>query len=179
MGVVVEEVTGHRDTKERLEGAYGDEQVVVFGLGDELFGIDIARVQEIIRWQKVTKVPKAPHFVEGIINLRGRVIPVVDLRRCFGLEVVTQGKETRIVVVEIGGQIVGLIVDGVSEVLQVPGSVIEPPSPVVTTTESAYLRGIARLQEKLIALLDLEKVLSLHSITATEDIEQAASTSLP
>ena len=138
-------------------------------LGDELFGTDIARVQEIIRWQRISKVPKAPHLVEGIINLRGRIVRVVDLRRCFGLESVAQGKETRIVVVEIRGSTVGLIVDGVSEVLYVPKSAIEPPSPVTTTRETTYLRGIARLQDRLIALLDLEYMLPLEFTVKTED----------
>ncbi len=139
--------------------AAADEQVVIFNLADEAFGIDIARVQEIIRWQRVTAVPKAAEFVEGIINLRGRIVPVVDLRRCFGIGSKTPDKETRIVVVEIRDATVGLIVDAVSEVLQVAGSAIEPPSRVVTTADSAFLRGIARLEDRLITLLDLEKVL--------------------
>ncbi len=144
------------------EQVFADEQVVVFSLGDEQFGVDIARVQEIIRWQKVTKLPNAPQFVEGVIDLRGRIVPVIDLRRRFGLESALPNKETRIVVVEIQGQTVGTIVDGVSEVLQVPGSVIEPPSQIVVTAESAHLRGIARLQNSLIALLDLEHVLTVE-----------------
>ncbi|MCL5959481.1 MAG: chemotaxis protein CheW [Chloroflexi bacterium] len=149
-----------RQTGEAKERSTSDEHLVVFSLGEELFGIDIARVQEIIRWQRVTRIPKASYFVEGIINLRGRVIPVVDLRRCFGLEAVSQSDVMRIVVVEIRGSTVGLIVDGVSEVLRLPESVVEPPSPIITTRESTYLRGIARLADRFIALLDLEQVIS-------------------
>ena len=163
MSVTSEEIVGRMDRAKQLEAVSTDEQVVVFNLGEELFGVNIARVEEIIRWQKVTKIPNAPNFVEGIINLRGRVIPVVDLRRCFGLESAIANKETRIVEVQIQGWTVGLIVDGVSEVLHVPQSAVDPPSPVITTVESAYLRGIARLEDKLVALLDLEKVLTIDS----------------
>src|SRR5437762_8291418 len=112
--------------------ANGDEQqLVVFSLGAELYGVEIARVHEIIRLQTVTRVPHAPAFVEGVINLRGRVIPVVDLRRRFGLPFADHTRASRIVVVEIGDQVVGIVVDGVSEVLRVNNTTIEPPSPVV------------------------------------------------
>lgn len=137
----------------------GEAQMVVFNLGEEQFGIDIARVQEIIRWQRITAVPKAPYYVEGVIDLRGRIVPVVDLRGCFGLPPVEPGRETRIVVVGIRGVTVGLVLDGVSEVLDVPLSAIEPPSPLVTTLESGFLRGMVRLEDRLIMLLDLEQVL--------------------
>src|SRR5438552_16207181 len=96
----------------------GDErQLVVFQLGAELYGVEISRVHEIIRLQTVTRVPRAPAFVEGVINLRGKVIPVVDLRRRFGLEMTDHTRASRIVVVEIADQVVGIVVDGVSEVL--------------------------------------------------------------
>src|SRR5690348_1278092 len=110
----------------------GDEQqLVVFQLGAELYGVEIARVHEIIRLQTVTRVPRAPAFVEGVINLRGKVIPVVDLRRRFGLPMAEHTRSSRIVVVEIGEQVVGVVVDAVSEVLRVNGATVEPPSPVV------------------------------------------------
>jgi len=124
----------------------GDErQLVVFQLGAELYGVEIARVHEIIRLQAITRVPRAPAFVEGIINLRGKVIPVVDLRHRFGLPAAEHTRASRIVVVEIGDQVVGLIVDAVSEVLRIAGATVEPPSPVVAGLESEYLRGIAKL----------------------------------
>src|SRR3979490_2000828 len=120
--------------------ANGDEQqLVVFQLGAELYGVDIARVHEIIRLQTVTRVPRAPSFVEGVINLRGKVIPVVDLRRRFGLPLADHTRATRPVVVEIGDQVVGIIVDSVSEVLRVSTATIEPPSPVVAGIDSEYL----------------------------------------
>ena len=139
----------------------GDErQLVVFQLGPELYGVEIGRVHEIIRLQSVTRVPRAPAFVEGVINLRGRVIPVVDLRRRFGLPLAEHTRASRIVVVELGEHVIGMVVDGVSEVLRVNTATIEPPSPVVAGIDSEYLSGIAKLDEQLIILLDLDRVLA-------------------
>jgi purine-binding chemotaxis protein CheW len=139
----------------------GDErQLVVFQLGAELYGVDIAGVHEIIRLQSITRVPRAPAFVEGIINLRGKVIPVVDLRHRFGLASVDHTRASRIVVVEISDQVVGLVVDAVSEVLRITGATVESPSPVVAGPESEYLHGIVKLPERLVMLLDLDHVLA-------------------
>src|SRR4030088_210732 len=151
------------------EAAPGEErQLVVFQLGAELYGVDIARVHEIIRLQAVTRVPRAPSFVEGVINLRGKVIPVVDLRRRFGLPSAEHTRASRIVVVEIGDQVVGIVVDGVSEVLRVNGATIEPPSPVVAGVESDYLQGIAKLPDRLVILLNLDRVLARDERRALE-----------
>jgi purine-binding chemotaxis protein CheW len=147
----------------------GDErQLVVFQLGAELYGCEISRVHEIIRLQSVTKVPRAPAFVEGVINLRGKVIPVVDLRRRFGLPTADHTRASRIVVVEIGDQVVGIVVDGVSEVLRVNSAIVEPPSPVVTGIDSEYLHGIAKLADRLVILLDLDRILAREERRALE-----------
>jgi purine-binding chemotaxis protein CheW len=139
----------------------GDEQqLVVFQLGSELYGVEISRVHEIIRLQTVTRVPRAPAFVEGVINLRGKVIPVVDMRRRFGMPIAEHTRASRIVVVEIGDQVVGVVVDSVSEVLRVSTATVEPPSPVVAGIDSEYLNGIAKLPERLVILLDLDRVLA-------------------
>jgi purine-binding chemotaxis protein CheW len=149
--------------------ASGDEQqLVVFQLGAELYGVEIARVHEIIRLQTVTRVPHAPAFVEGVINLRGKVIPVVDLRRRFGLPLADHTRASRIVVVEIGDQVVGIVVDGVSEVLRVNQATVEPPSPVVAGIDSDYLHGIAKLPERLVILLNLDRVLAREERRALE-----------
>ena len=137
-----------------------EQQLVVFHLGAELYGVEIARVHEIIRLMQVTRVPRAPSFVEGVINLRGKVIPVVDLRRRFGLPQAEHTRASRIVVVELSDHVVGVIVDGVSEVLRVNTATIEPPSPVVAGIDSEYLSGIAKVDEQLIILLDLDRVLA-------------------
>ncbi len=137
-----------------------EEQLVIFELANEVYGVDISRVQEIIRMTTITQLPRAPEFVEGVINLRGKVIPVVDLDKRFGLEMTERTKSSRIVVVDVGEHTIGMVVDAVSEVLRVPADAVEPPSPVVTTIESDYIRGIAKLESRLIILLDLDKVLS-------------------
>ena len=136
-------------------------QVVVFDLASEFYGVDIGDVREIIRMQTVTRVPGAPPYVEGIINLRGQVIPVVDLRKRLELVIGEQTNESRIVWVTISGQDVGVIVDAVTEVLRIPLSSIEPPSSMVSSVDSDYLRGIAKLDSRLIILLDLGKVLAM------------------
>lgn len=137
-----------------------EQQLVVFDLSSEAYGVDIGAVREIIRLQDITKVPRTPEFVEGVINLRGKVIPVVDLRKRFGLPVEEESKENRIVVVDIGAQDIGVVVDAVTEVLRIATESVEPPASVITTADSEYLLGIAKLDSRLIILLDLERVLT-------------------
>ena len=141
-------------------------QLVTFSTGDEEFGVDILRVQEIIRTMAITKVPKAPEFVEGVINLRGKVIPIIDLRRRFGLQSKAHDKHTRIIVIEINTMIVGFVVDSVSEVLRIPASTVEPPPPVVAGLESEYISGVGKLEDRLLILLDLDRLLSRADIEA-------------
>ena len=141
-------------------------QLVTFSTGDEEFGVDILRVQEIIRTMAITKVPKAPEFVEGVINLRGKVIPIIDLRRRFGLQSKAHDKHTRIIVIEINTMIVGFVVDSVSEVLRIPASTVEPPPPVVAGLESEYISGVGKLEDRLLILLDLDRLLSRADIDA-------------
>lgn len=141
-------------------------QLVTFSIGEEEFGVDILKVQEIIRTMEITKVPRAPEFVEGVINLRGKVIPIIDLRRRFGLSSKAYDNHTRIIVIEINSMIVGFVVDSVSEVLRIPVSTVEPPPPVVAGLESDYISAVGKLQDRLLILLDLDKLLS------ADDLEQ-------
>ena len=127
-------------------------QLVTFSIGEEEFGVDILSVQEIIRMMDITKVPRA--------NLRGKVIPIIDLRRRFGLTTRDHDKHTRIIVIEINNMIVGFVVDSVSEVLRIPASTVEPPPPVVSGLESEYISGVGKLEDRLLILLDLNKLLS-------------------
>ena len=140
--------------------AIGGEQIVVLDLGGEAYGVEIGRVEEIIRMQAITRVPNGPAFIEGVTNLRGRVIPVLDLRKRFGLPASDATRRSRIVVGELGEHTVGLVVDGVSEVLQLSSEAVEPPSTLVTSADSGFLRGVAKLDERLILLLDLSRILS-------------------
>ncbi len=141
------------DTKEVL-------QLVTFRLGKEEFSMDILKVQEIIRHMELTRVPRTPDFVDGVINLRGRVIPVLDLRKRFGLPADEKTNETRIIVVDVDNRTVGLKVDAVSEVLRLPADTVEPPPSLVTGIESDYIMGVGKLEGRLIILLDVAKILT-------------------
>jgi purine-binding chemotaxis protein CheW len=143
-----------------------EEQLVVFDLGNEVFGVDISRVQEIIRMQAITPVPGASVFIEGVINLRGKIIPVVDLHRRFGLPLSQASNSSRIVVVQTNGHVVGMVVDAVSEVMHVSANCIEPPSAIIADLESDFIRGIAKLEDKLIILLQLDKALTVEQRTS-------------
>ena len=150
-----------------------EQQLVVFDLASESYGVHIGAVQSIIKMQPITVVPRAPASVEGVINLRGTVLPVIDLRVRFGLTADEATKDTRIVVVEIDGTEVGMVVDGVSEVLMVSDEEIEPPSPIVTTVDSAFITGIAKVDSRLIILLDLTRVLSAEEEADLQVLQQA------
>ena len=156
-----EEIPQQRQSEQELTKE-GKEllQLVSFTLGDEEFGVDILKVQEINRVIEITKIPKSPEFVDGVVNLRGKVIPVISLRKRFGLPEKEDDKSTRIVVVEIGGKIVGFMVDSVSEVLRIPASTIEPPPPLVAGIDAEYIEGVGKLEDRLLILLDLDKILS-------------------
>jgi len=134
-------------------------QLVSFHIGGEEFGLDILRVQEIIRVQQLTRVPNSSDFVDGVINLRGKVIPVIALRKRFGLEDVPHDKQTRIVVVEVKGTVLGFIVDSVSEVLRIPVSTVEPP-PRLGKVAREYVSGVGKLDNRLLILLDVDRLMS-------------------
>ena len=136
------------------------EHVVTFFLAGEEYGVDVRLVQEIIRTSEITQVPRAPAFVKGVINLRGRIVPVVDLKRRLGLgEVDEGGRESRIVVANLKDRLVGLLVDGASQVLKVPVTTIEAAPEEVVAIDADYIRGVAKLEKRLIILMDLRKVL--------------------
>ena len=146
-----------------------DEQVVVFQLAGESYGVDIARVQEIRVLAGITAMPRAPVFVKGVINLRGKVTPVVDMRARFDKEEAEATKETRVIVVSVDPEWIGLIVDSVSEVVRVPEDAVAPPPGLVATVESDFVRGIANLgEERLIILLDLDKLLASAADATSE-----------
>ena len=143
----------HDDTE---EGSGVVLQLVSFQLGHEVFAIDILGVQEIIRLVEITHVPNAPHYVEGVVNLRGKVIPIINLRARFGLPSADPTKETRIVVVEVAHVILGFIVDSVEEVLRLPEECLEPlPSTGRGGADECH-KGVGRVNGRLVMLLDLE-----------------------
>ena len=135
-------------------------QLACFRIGSELYAIDIMRIKEIIRPQKLTPIPKAPSFIEGVINLRGVVIPVADLRKRFDQPISEANRKNRIVVCSLSGRIIGLMVDEVTEVKRFGRQEIAPAPQFIDGPEAHYFLGVARRDEDLIMLIDLEKVLS-------------------
>lgn len=146
-------------------------QLVSFKIANEEFGVDILNVQEINKMTQITRVPNAPDFVEGVINLRGRVIPIIDLRTRLKLEKKEHDKDTRIIVVEIAGKTVGFIVDAVKEVLRIPTSIIEPPPQLATGIDSDFIRAVGKLEDRLLILIDLEKVLTEQDKEQLKSVE--------
>ncbi|MBF0506822.1 MAG: chemotaxis protein CheW [Nitrospirae bacterium] len=134
-------------------------QLVTFGLGGEEYAVDILKVQEINRMKEITKVPNAPSCVEGVINLRGKVMPVIDLRKKFGLESKENDAQSRIMIMDVQGITMGLVVDGVSEVLRIPSDIVDPTPPMASEAGAEFIMGIAKLEERLIILLDMDRLI--------------------
>lgn len=149
----------------------GEEQMVVFKLADEQFGVRINQVQEINRLSRITKVPRAPHYLEGVVNLRGDVIPVIDLRKRFKLESKEHSQFTRIIVSDVNKKKAGIIVDEVLEVLRVPGRCMEEAPDIVQDNGlKKYLEGIANLENRMVMMIDLENILKANQWQMMEDI---------
>lgn len=141
-------------------------QYLTFTLGEEDYGVEILRVQEIRGYTAITPIPNMPVFVKGVINLRGTVVPVVDLRSRFGMPVVEYSKSTVIIVVNVGKHVIGCVVDAVSDVLDVAADSIEKPPALGEGVDLSFLRGITRNNEDLIALLDIEQVTGIQEAAA-------------
>ncbi len=148
----------------------GTMQLVSFHLGDEVYGIEIVKVREIILMGEITRVPQTPPFVKGLINLRSTVIPVIDLRIRFDLKANDFTSESRIMVIDVGGKTIGIIVDAVSEVLRVANDQIAPPPPTVAGLEQEYLTGLVKLDEQLLMLLDVDKILGKEDSDAIDSM---------
>jgi len=150
-------------------------QVVGFRIGRETFGLPISIVREIVRVPEITSVPNAPDYIEGVINLRGRIIPVVDLRKRFGDKSFERDKKNRIVVVELQSRAVGLIVNSASEVLRIRPSEIDEPHNVFKEGELNYITGIGKLNGRLVILLDLNKILERGELNHLEEVADSVS----
>ncbi len=148
-----------------------DEKIIVFQLKDEEFGVPVKQVGSIERIQHITRVPSTPNFVKGVINLRGVVTPIIDLRTRFDLESKEHDESTRIIIVHFNDMEVGLIVDSANDVIDIPKQAIEPPPEVVGTVEAEYIQGVAKLERRLLILLDLQKVLSTEEVRELKTIE--------
>jgi len=148
-------------------------KVIVFQLNHEEYGVDIMQVRSIEKMLPITRVPRAPGFVKGVINLRGVVTPVVDLRKRFSFSELEETEETRIIIVHVDGTEVGLIVDGASDVIDINEEQIEPPSDLVGGVKAEYLQGVANLEDRLLIMLNLKKVLNPGEIAELREFEES------
>ncbi len=149
------------------------DQYLTFQLGAEEYGLEILKVREIIGMMKITAVPRTPEFVLGVINLRGNVIPVIDLRRKFGMEAVEQTEETCVIVVDVGGLETGIVVDRVSDVLDIGASSIQDAPSFGAAVDTDFILGIGKTEGRVTILLDIGQVLSSSEIAGLEEISAA------
>ena len=152
-------------------------QLVSFEVGNEQFGIDILVVQEINRVQQITRVPQSPPCVKGVINLRGRIVPVVDLRQRLGLETTDYTSASRIIVVEEDARIIGFIVDKVNEVLRINTSIVDPAPDIVGNVTGDYIKGVGKLEDRLLILLDLSRLLDAQELSQIDRVVNDATSS--
>ncbi len=162
--------------KKDLRARYGGElQLVVFNIGREEFGVEITKVQEIIRMTSITGIPQAPDYIRGIINLRGRIIVVLNLNVIMGMETKEQDENTRIIVANIDETIMGFIVDSVSEVIRLPEDNVEPaPAVIASKIGTEYVMGVGKLEDRLLILLDLDRILGKSQLLGVREISAQA-----
>ncbi len=156
------DATGNNEARTSFQGHSNSHiemlQLVGFHVGGEEFALDILRVQEIIRLQELTRVPSSPDCMDGVMNLRGKIIPVITLRKRFGLDRAAPDGQTRIVVIETKGIVLGVIVDSVSEVLRIPADSVEPP-PRLGKVDREYVSGVGKIDDRLLILLDVDRLM--------------------
>jgi len=147
----------------------GEMQTVIFSLNDELFGVDTSQVQEIVKYQEIVKVPQMPDFVDGLLNLRGKVVPVVNLNKRFELGETDIGKKTKIIITKIDENLAGFIVNDVSEIIKLSEEDIEMPPEIIHKTGNSYLQGVGKKDGKLISILDLSRILNVNEAKSLFD----------
>lgn len=152
-----------------------DLHIVGFHVGTETFGVLIQTVHEIVRLMDITAVPDAPDYIEGVINLRGKIIPVIDLRKRFGEKTISTSKKNRILVAEVGAKMVGLVVDSASEVLKIPPGNVDPPPNVFEEGELNYVTGVAKLDKRLIIVVDLSKIMQRGELRRVGEVAEKQS----
>ena len=145
--------------------------LVTFRLGSGEYAIDIMQAKEIIKMEKITLIPNAPDFVEGVINLRGNIIPIIDLKKRFNLEEIEGDKNTGIIIVKIEDVDMGIIIDSISKVVSISNSDIQPPPPMLSGIGQKYIKGVGKLEDKLLVVLDLEKLFTTDEEEETDSTE--------
>ncbi len=166
---------GQTQDQKAQPSANDELQLVVFMIGNEEFGVEITNVQEIIRMTSITRIPQSPNYVRGIISLRGRIIVVLNLNVIMGTESKEQDENTRIMVASIGETVMGFMVDSVSEVIRLPHKNIEPaPAVIANKLDTEYVRGVGKMEDRLLILLDLHKLLSANELHSVHTISAEA-----
>jgi purine-binding chemotaxis protein CheW len=154
-----------KETKEKSNSSI---QIVCFKIGKEEYGIDILKVQEILNLPKITSLPKATEFILGVIELRGKILPIIDLSKRFGIETTKDSKATRSIVVNIKSKEVGLAIDSVSHVVKVDSNEIEPPPAIVKGISGRYIVGIAKVGDDFVVILDIDQIFSASELSALD-----------
>lgn len=158
--------------KTSKEKSYSSIQIVCFTIGNEEYGIEILKVQEILRLPQITTLPKAADFILGVIDLRGKILPIIDMSKRFGIESKTEMKDARAIVINIKGREVGLAIDSVSHVVKVDSNDIEPPPPIVKGISGRYIVGIAKVDEEFVVILDIDRIFSPNELLALEQVKR-------
>ncbi len=155
----------------RTTYASDDQQYLTFNLADEYYGVDILKVQEIKGYTSVTRIPNTPDFIKGVLNLRGTIVPIVDLRFKFGMGATEPTSFTVVVVVNVRNRVMGFLVDAVSDVLDLNAKNIQPPPDMGTSVDIAFVAGIGNANDRLVTLLDIDRVLSDEEVTVAADVQ--------
>ncbi|MGA2480249.1 MAG: chemotaxis protein CheW [Spirochaetia bacterium] len=162
------------DSKARGETSAEVKQLISFTVGAEEYGLELLRVKEVIRMRQITWLPKAPSCVKGIINLRGDVIPIIDLRERFGLASQEKSAMTRVIVVDVDGKSVGMVVDSASQVVRVPADQFDPPPSVMGAESRDFITAVGKLGDKLIIMIDIDRILSTEELGQIADSLQTS-----
>lgn len=149
-------------------------QLVGFKNGDEFFGVPISKVREIVRVPEITPVPDMPEFLKGVINLRGRIVAVVDMSKRLGTAGPGVRKTSRVLILELGGSLTGLIVDSVSEILKLDEGSIEPPPEMISSIGAEYVTGVGKLRDRLFVLLEIEKLMKPEEMMKIKSVDKTA-----
>ncbi|MFT7243742.1 MAG: purine-binding chemotaxis protein CheW [Candidatus Azotimanducaceae bacterium] len=161
-----------------VEGTAQDvDQYLTFIMADEEYGVDILSVKEIRNWDSATPIPKSPDHVRGVINLRGTIVPIIDLRQCFGMEAIEYGPLTVVLVLQVtserGKREVGIVVDAVSDVYSLGESQVKPAPDMGATININFIKGLASIDEKMVILLNIDRLLNQEDFTGVSDLHQA------
>ncbi|MBF8221196.1 chemotaxis protein CheW [Halomonas sp. 328] len=147
-------------------------EFLVFSLGEEEYAIDILKVQEIRGYENVTRIANAPDFIKGVTNLRGVIVPIVDLRIKFHLDKVEYGGQTVVIVVNVGQRVVGIVVDGVSDVMTLTPEQIKPAPEFGVTLSADFLSGLGSLEDRMLVLVDIDKLLTSEEMALVESVKE-------